>query len=106
MKGSGRTVIIDPRSLSVIRQLTGVAVGGHLSRKGGQGVRRQLPDHWPPPMMTATVRAAGLKCTRGPALTNRYGQCQMRVIQGFEAAIDIAEGRNLAIVTHAGPIAV
>lgn len=107
MKGSGRTVIIDPR---FIERDLGSWTGKQwedISRKEAKAFDANYLDHWPPPMMTddgPVLRGLNVHPRLGAGESIRA--MQMRVIQGFEAAIDIAEGRNLAIVTHAGPIAV
>jgi broad specificity phosphatase PhoE len=80
---------------------------GDIPRKEAKAFDANYLDHWPPPMMTddgPVLRGLNVHPRLGAGESVRA--MQMRVIQGFEAAIDIAEGRNLAIVTHAGPIAV
>jgi alpha-ribazole phosphatase len=56
-------------------------------------------DHQPPPL--ETVDPAATHFGAGESVR----ALQTRVLQGFEAAWAMAEGRNLVIVAHAGPIA-
>ena len=106
MRGTGRTVIVDPRLTE--RDL------GRWTGKRWQEIPRveamefdaNFLDHWPPPVETENGPVL-----RGLHVYPRLGAgesvraMQTRVIEGFEAAWDIAEGRNLVIISHAGPIA-
>lgn len=63
-------------------------------------------DHWPPPVMSDNGPVL-----RGTDVAPRLGAgesvraMQTRVQRGFDAAWEMAAGRNLVIVAHAGPIA-
>ena len=101
-----RIVILDPRFIE--RDL------GRWTGKQWQDVPRaearefaaDFLDHWPPPVETTdgpVLRGLNVHPRLGAGESVRA--MQTRVVEGFEAAWDIAEGRNLVIVSHAGPIA-
>jgi len=107
MGGKGeRTVILDPR---FIERDLGRWTGKRwedIPRAEALEFQNDFLDHWPPPMMTdngPVLRGLNVHPRLGAGESVRA--MQMRVIEGFEAAWDIAEGRNLVIVSHAGPIA-
>jgi alpha-ribazole phosphatase len=105
--GAGeRTVILDPRFIE--RDL------GRWTGKRWEDIPRDeakesdanFLDYWPPPVQTENgpvLRGLNVHPRLGAGESVRA--MQMRVIEGFEAAWEIAEGRNLVIVSHAGPIA-
>lgn len=107
MKGSGRTVIVDPRFIERdLGRWTG-KMWEDIPREEAREFDGNYLDHWPPPVMTENgpvLRGLNVHPRLGAGESVRA--MQMRVIEGFEAAVDIAEGRDFAIVTHAGPIAV
>ena len=101
-----RIVILDPRFIE--RDL------GRWTGKRWQDIPRaeakqfeaDFLDHWPPPVETENgpvLRGLNVHPRLGAGESVRA--MQMRVVEGFEAAWDMAEGRNLVIVSHAGPIA-
>jgi len=106
MRGNGRIVILDGRLVE--RDL-----GRWTGKKWEDVPRREAKefdtnylDHWPPPVETENgpvLRGLNVHPRLGAGESVRA--MQTRVIEGFEAAWDIAEGRNLVIVSHAGPIA-
>ena len=106
MRGTGRIVIVDPR-------LTERDLGRWTGKKWEQIPRAEAKefdgnflDHWPPPVETENgpvLRVLNVYPRLGAGESVRA--MQARVIEGFEAAWDIAEGRNLVIISHAGPIA-
>ena len=63
-------------------------------------------DHWPPPVMGddgPVLRGSDVAPRLGAGESVRA--MQTRVQQGFDSAWELAAGRNLVIVAHAGPIA-
>jgi alpha-ribazole phosphatase len=101
-----RTVILDPR---FIERDLGRWTGKRwedIPRAEAKAFEADFLDHWPPPVETENgpvLRGLNVHPRLGAGESVRA--MQMRVVEGFEAAWDIAEGRNLVIVSHAGPIA-
>lgn len=63
-------------------------------------------DHWPPPVVTDDGPILrGLEVAPQVGAGESVRAMQTRVLRGFEAAWELAVGRNLVIVAHAGPIA-
>jgi alpha-ribazole phosphatase len=102
----GREVVIDGRLVE--RDL------GRWTNKQWEDIPRDearafaanFLDHWPPPVETddgPVLRGVGVAPRLGAGESVRA--MQTRVLQAFEAAWEMAEGRNLVIVAHAGPIA-
>ena len=106
MGSNERIVILDPR---LIERDLGRWTGKKwedIPRKEAKEFDVDYLDHWPPPVMTENgpvLRGLNVHPRLGAGESVRA--MQARVIEGFEAAWDIAEGRNLVIVSHAGPIA-
>lgn len=106
MGSNERTVILDPR---LIERDLGRWTGKKwedIPRREAKEFDANFLDHWPPPMMTndgPVLRGLNVHPRLGAGESVRA--MQTRVVEGFEAAWDIAEGRNLVIVSHAGPIA-
>jgi alpha-ribazole phosphatase len=101
-----RTVILDPR---LIERDLGRWTGKRwedIPRAEARAFDADFLDHWPPPVETENgpvLRGLNVHPRLGAGESVRA--MQTRVVEGFEAAWDIAEGRNLVIVSHAGPIA-
>jgi alpha-ribazole phosphatase len=101
-----RIVILDPR---LIERDLGRWTGKRweeIPRAEAKAFEADFLDHWPPPVETErgpVLRGLNVHPRLGAGESVRA--MQARVIEGFEAAWDIAEGRNLVIVSHAGPIA-
>lgn len=106
MGSNERVVILDPR---LIERDLGRWTGKkweEIPRHEAKEFDADYLDHWPPPMETKdgpVLRGLNVHPRLGAGESVRA--MQMRVVEGFEAAWDIAEGRNLVIVSHAGPIA-
>ncbi len=106
MRGNERVVILDPR---LIERDLGRWTGKRwedIPRDEAKAFEADFLDHWPPPEETENgpvLRGLNVHPRLGAGESVRA--MQTRVIEGFEAAWDIAEGRNLVIVSHAGPIA-
>ena len=101
-----RTVILDPRFIERdLGRWTGKR-WDDIPRAEAKALEADFLDHWPPPVETddgPVLRGLNVYPRLGAGESVRA--MQMRVVEGFEAAWDIAEGRNLVIVSHAGPIA-
>jgi alpha-ribazole phosphatase len=101
-----RVVILDPRFIERdLGRWTG-KTWEEIPRAEAKEFESNFLDHWPPPVETENgpvLRGLNVHPRLGAGESVRA--MQMRVIEGFEAAWDIAEGRNLVIVSHAGPIA-
>ena len=106
MRGTGRIVIVDPRLTERdLGRWTG-KLWEQIPRAEAKEFDGNFLDHWPPPVETENgpvLRGLNVYPRLGAGESVRA--MQSRVIEGFEAAWDIAEGRNLVIVSHAGPIA-
>ena len=106
MGSNARTVILDPRFIERdLGRWTG-KTWGDIPRAEARAFEVDFLDHWPPPVETAdgpVLRGLNVHPQLGAGESVRA--MQMRVVEGFEAAWEIAEGRNLIIVSHAGPIA-
>ena len=101
-----RIVILDPRFIERdLGRWTGKR-WDDIPRAEAKALEADFLDHWPPPVETddgPVLRGLNVYPRLGAGESVRA--MQMRVVEGFEAAWDIAEGRNLVIVSHAGPIA-
>ena len=101
-----RIVILDPRFIERdLGRWTGKK-WEDIPRAEAKQFEADFLDHWPPPVETENgpvLRGLNVHPRLGAGESVRA--MQMRVVEGFEAAWDIAEGRNLVIVSHAGPIA-
>jgi alpha-ribazole phosphatase len=106
MRGNERIVILDPRLIERdLGRWTG-KTWEEIPRAEAQAFEADFLDHWPPPVETENgpvLRGLNVHPRLGAGESVRA--MQARVIEGFEAAWEIAEGRNLVIVSHAGPIA-
>ena len=106
MRGNERIVILDAR---LVERDLGRWTGKKwedIPRREAKQFNADFLDHWPPPVETENgpvLRGLNVYPRLGAGESVRA--MQTRVIEGFEAAWDIAEGRNLVIVSHAGPIA-
>ena len=101
-----RIVILDPRFIERdLGRWTGKR-WDDIPRAEAKALEADFLDHWPPPVETddgPVLRGLNVYPRLGAGESVRA--MQTRVVEGFEAAWDIAEGRNLVIVSHAGPIA-
>ena len=106
MRGASRIVIVDARLTERdLGRWTG-KLWEDIPRREAQQFDANFLDHWPPPVETENgpvLRGLNVYPRLGAGESVRA--MQARAIEGFDAAWDIAEGRNLVIVTHAGPIA-
>ena len=106
MGSNARVVILDPRFIERdLGRWTG-KMWEDIPRAEAKEFEADFLDHWPPPVETENgpvLRGLNVHPRLGAGESVRA--MQMRVLEGFEAAWDIAEGRNLVIVSHAGPIA-
>ncbi|MBS0314087.1 MAG: histidine phosphatase family protein [Proteobacteria bacterium] len=106
MHGGGRTVIVDPRLIERdLGRWTG-KLWDDVPRDEARAFEADYLDHWPPPVMTdegPVLRGLNVHPRLGAGESVRA--MQTRVVQGLEAAREIAEERDLIIVSHAGPIA-
>lgn len=107
MSSNARIVILDPR---FIERDLGRWTGKQwedIPRAEAKESEADFLDHWPPPVDTdAGPVLRGLNVHPRLGAGESVRAMQTRVLEGFEAAWDIADGRNLVIVSHAGPIAV
>ncbi len=77
-----------------------------IPRDDARAFAANFLDHWPPPVQTENgpvLRGAEIAPHVGAGESVRA--MQTRVLRGFDAAWELAAGRNLVIVAHAGPIA-
>ncbi len=106
LRSKSRQVIVDGRLVERdLGRWTG-KMWEDIPRNEAKEFEADFLDHWPPPVETENgpvLRGLNVYPRLGAGESVRA--MQTRVIEGFEAAWDIAEGRNLVIVAHAGPIA-
>ena len=105
MSHNGRQVILDGRLMERdLGRWTG-KMWEDIARDEAKAFAADFLDYCPPPVETAdgpVLRGSGVVPRLGAGESVRA--MQTRVQEGFDAAWEIAEGRNLVIVAHAGPI--
>ena len=106
MSHNGREVILDGRLVERdLGRWTG-KMWEDIPRDEAKAFAADFLGYWPPPVETddgPVLRGLGVAPRLGAGESVRA--MQMRVQEGFDAAWELAEGRNLVIVAHAGPMA-
>ena len=98
---TAREVLVDPRLMERDIGRWTNKLWEDIPRDEARAFAADFLDHQPPSIHADNDAAQPSKLGAGESVRTM----QTRVLQGFESAWARAEGRNLVIVAHAGPIA-
>lgn len=106
MRSNAREVIVDARLVERDLGRWTNKLWQDIARDEAREFAANFLDHWPPPGVTEDGPILrGLEVAPRVGAGESVRAMQTRVLQGFAAAWELAAGRNLVIVAHAGPIA-